>query len=1008
MAAKKYLSIIVVGFGLVAGCSSSSDDALVVEGDFPLAYVKRDVGAAGNPTDSVIFRAGGDLYVRDKSASSGEERNVTASQTQGQGDVSDPEVSYDGSKILFTMRRPGDSSWRIWEADIAAYLNNKGAGIPLRQVMDASQNLDAGNDVDPAYLPDGRIVFVSDRLQKSSDDTIATQPGYRYRDEYEREVVTALHVMDADGTNVRQISFNQSHDRNPTVLSSGEVMYSRWDHVGGRNQFTIFISNPDGTGLFVKYGAHSGVTSFLSPREMQNGKVIADAMPLSRTSEGGALMVIDINNFSEAGEPVDTSVTGSGQSQPTFVSVDPGARVSTTGRYRTPYPLWDGSNRVLVTKTLPRLQDVTEISLITGLPETNQQEKTPVYGIWVLDMNTQVERLVVNPPVDSNGDAGLMITDPIALMPRPAPNVISDKTLDPVLAARDTAVLSVRTVYDTDRRNHMNNNTLTNYDINTKGATIPTVPAPVDDTRSVVADIPMLKTMSAGTRAARFVRIAKAVPTPGGSGGARETIGETDFEMQQIVGYQEIAPDGSLSIEIPADTPVGISVIDEKGRQLQTHTSWIQARPGETRTCNGCHSPRRGAAINPGITSSDTIVPGTDMTGNMNDIRYYHDIGPGGDQLPAKLGQVMSETRVDVDNFPGDIALRPHPRYDDVWHAMGSKDPADGFELNYAGLSAMPTMASRDPARDCSVTWTVDCTITIDYPDHIQAIWNARGCTACHDGVGSGGTDPYLDLRGGVGIVAATGRYPSYETLMVGPVVIDPATGLPVLQENNGVVEVQRETGMVQTGFARGSRLVEVLSGDELAAAGAANDTGGTDHTVMVNASELRLISEWADIGGQYYNSPFNADGSSRFVSGLSEASFSNCDADPLNNDCPHEVLINRCGSCHLAIGRPDDTIAPDFGSSGIDRFVLTNNTPGDFGVTITLVNDVCTPANSYLLAYPVVYNTGGAIDHPVGTPDDPLTPLVDESAAVMTAVEADFLTLSNWIAEAQAANSCP
>src|SRR4029434_9749934 len=49
-----------------------------------------------------------------------------------------------------------------------------------------------------------------------------------------------------------------------------------------------------------------------------------------------------------------------------------------------------------------------------------------------------------------------------------------------------------------------------------------------------------------------------------------------------------------------ADTHIGLSIIDAKGRSFQTHTNWIQVRPGERRTCDGCHSPRRGASLNSG------------------------------------------------------------------------------------------------------------------------------------------------------------------------------------------------------------------------------------------------------------------------------------------------------------------------------------------------------------------------------------------------------------------------
>jgi len=290
---RAYFFLAVTFLAILTGCSSGSSDPVTVDGDVAIAYVKRPTSTLGNPTDAIMFTAGGDLYLREKSSPSAAEINITGSQTNGTGDVSDPEVSYDGTKLLFSMRRAADPGWRIWEYDIGP----KTLRGPI--ACTASGTTPDGDDVDPAYLPDGRIVFVSNRQEKSRQ--LMTQQGmtpFAYLDEYERERVTALHVMNADGTNCRQISYNQSHDRNPTVLQTGEIMYSRWDHVGGRNQFSIFFTNPDGTNLFVLYGAHSPGNSYLHPRELPSGQVISTLMPLSRTREGGSLEIIDYKNYS--------------------------------------------------------------------------------------------------------------------------------------------------------------------------------------------------------------------------------------------------------------------------------------------------------------------------------------------------------------------------------------------------------------------------------------------------------------------------------------------------------------------------------------------------------------------------------------------------------------------------------------------------------------------------------------------------------------------------------------
>ena len=90
-----------------------------------------------------------------------------------------------------------------------------------------------GDDVDPAYLPAGRgFVFASNRQTKSKINQATRHEVYFALDEYERERVLNLHTMDADGGDITQISFNQSHDRNPVVRRNGDIMFSRWEHVG--------------------------------------------------------------------------------------------------------------------------------------------------------------------------------------------------------------------------------------------------------------------------------------------------------------------------------------------------------------------------------------------------------------------------------------------------------------------------------------------------------------------------------------------------------------------------------------------------------------------------------------------------------------------------------------------------------------------------------------------------------------------------------------------------------
>ena len=106
--------------------------------------------------------------------------------------------------------------------------------------------------------------------------------------------------------------------------------------------------------MFVLYGAQSPGNSFLHPRDMDpkgkyKGFVSSSLMSLSGTQEGGALMFIDAANYSEHNTPANSAVPAQGgQSEVTEKLLNMGRGLSLFGRITTPYPLWDGTNRVLL------------------------------------------------------------------------------------------------------------------------------------------------------------------------------------------------------------------------------------------------------------------------------------------------------------------------------------------------------------------------------------------------------------------------------------------------------------------------------------------------------------------------------------------------------------------------------------------------------------------------------------------------------------------------------------
>ena len=938
----------------LSACGDDSE-SLSVNDDVAIAYVKRPVSSIGNPTDAMRFTKGGNLFMRMAASPSAEEINITARVTNGNGDVSDPEVSFDGKRILFSMRPSANKHWELWEYNIES-----SSLYPLLQS-------DRFDDVDPAYLPDGRIVFSSNRQERARSLRADNgEPDYQHRDEYEREKVINLHIFDPEDDSIKQISFNQSHDRNPTVLLDGRIMFSRWDHVGQRNQFSIFTTKPDGTGVFIEYGAHSPGNSFLHPREISSGLLLSSLMPLSRTHEGGAVVVIDLKNFTENNDPApdgNASPEAQGQTQITPTVNYVSNAVSPNGRYTSPYPLGDNSGRILVSYSVSRPQSETDP--LTGVESL--VESTPHYNLVILDPAEGTQLPVVIASKD------FAILDGIVIAPKTEPQIIPDFVSTSDITDKTPGFLSVSSVYDTDHLGRMGNAVTLDPDLDeildaaTKREIIPTLPNP--DTKAKhtrIANIELLKdpaSMHPDERPARFIRITRAVPPPPGL--SRETIGETDLEMQQILGYSEVEPDGSVKIQVPSDTPLSIAVLDKNGRAFQMHSSWLQVRPGEDRACNGCHSPRRGNPI------------------NNNDVRAQH-INSLPSMQPNGSGETMATTR-HIKGLGGKPPVKDIS-YTDIWSDDSIPGVSKGSDINidYDGLRGKEGLGGLSAASVQKLETGI-----INYEEHIQPLWNLdRGsstCTSCHnnndpDDLGQSGSQG-LDLRAEK---SGSGRLISYEDLLIGDPVLD-SEGNPVFRLDDGEIILERSEAYVRagisinSGLARGSYLIEKLAEEELRAPHVLNPDGQlVNHSSMMNDSEIRLLTEWIDIGGQYLNEAYDDTGALRGVNGLNETTFANL---------VHPILLTQCSGCHQPFGANGQTNSV---SISANRFILTGQVDGDYNMALTMISNTSQPDENYLLL------------RPSSLPSSPLPhPALDSTVTnvpILQTSDPNYATIRNWI----------
>src|SRR5690606_17790424 len=444
-AAERPAVLLAVAFAaLAAGCGGNSDGSVGVGSgqdpdpvvlDFPIAYTKGplldadgELQVSTDLRELLRFNVGTDLYVRDRASPSAEERNVTFPVTQGRGDVQGVEISPDGTRLLFAMRGPFDPNlaadeqptWNIWEYEIAT--------DRLRRIIASDLIAEAGHDVFPHYLPDGRIVFSSTRQRQAKAILLDEgKPQFDALDEDRNEPAFVLHVMDADGENLKQISFNQSHDLDPTLLDDGRILFSRWDRAGTVNGIHLYTMNPDGTGLELLYGAESHATGTdgaavqcVGAHEMPDGRVMAVARPVEHDDLGGDVVVIDVRAFVENSQPiaVNAGLPGPAQTPATVNAVRTDDTPSAGGRFASAFPLWDGTGRILTAWTMCRMADADGVILpctAETLADATLEPASPLYGVWIYDPvdGTQLPVVV--------GEEGVLIGEVVAAQPRPSP-----------------------------------------------------------------------------------------------------------------------------------------------------------------------------------------------------------------------------------------------------------------------------------------------------------------------------------------------------------------------------------------------------------------------------------------------------------------------------------------------------------------------------------------------------------------------------------------------------------
>jgi hypothetical protein len=638
----------------------------------------------------------------------------------GKGLIGKISLSFDAQKVLFDFREHPAAGFRIWEVSID--------GTGLRQISfpppdeaEKTARWAPGwhtDDIHPCYLPDGKIIFSSTR----NEHTVLCGGSSHL-------VAPGLHRMNADGTQVEQLTKSPVSEFCPVVLNDGRVMYHRWEYIdkGARVAKTIWSMNPDGTRPLELFGlAEDTTTVYMYPQPIPGQDHQLVCVGTCHYPQGGCLGSILLVDYGKGvrvrGPDPDQANYIQGDDLYPVINITPEVFVQ-----RRTEPGWyfrtksggfvhDPSGRQGHLYTHPYPINARQFLVSYKVKSTDHfQEVANAYALYFIDTQGRHQSLYADPQ--------LSCWHPLPRISRTLPPQV-ECFRDPQYAARNQAVCIVANVYQG------------------------------------------MEGIKPGT--IKWLRINEALPRYWSTGRRWDpSLSSSGWKAalwpRVQWGVVPVEQDGSAHFVAPANRSIFFQALDENFREIQRERTYVNYAPGEVRGCTGCHGQSHRAA-----------APGTSVT-------------------------IM--------------ALRRPP-------SMPQPQPCDRVENGGDGLAGQ----------------------VIHYPTDIQPIFNAK-CVSCHRADRPAGG---LRLTGEVTLYYNT----AYEELsrkeLAGPLISEFTSFLRGDQGNyNGAYLPPLSLGCAK------SSLIDLLTrGDH-------PKNAKDDHTKMLTAMELMILSRWVDSNYQFYGSYF-------------------------------------------------------------------------------------------------------------------------------------------------------
>jgi len=438
-----------------------------------------------------------------------------------------PDLSFDGRKALFCYRPEKDRTFHLYE------INLDGSG--LRQVTFGGYD-----DLDPVYMPDGHIIFLSNRGNSYARCAVG-HPSY------------VLARCDRDGKNIYLISASNEPEYTPALLPDGRVLYTRWEYTDKelmRIQ-SLWTVNPDGTNVAVYWGNQS-----FWPDMLLEARPIPGTHRVMFAGHGhhdvfkGCVGILDRTrgfNYPDGLTKVTADVpwpeVGDGPDE--RMETDAYHASGAYAGYKSPFPL---------------SEEVFLVSIRTGekrLP-TKRDHSRGKFMLYLMDIYGNRELI-------HEGAHNVLYALPVR--PRPKPPVLPDRVAWPG-SEKEGGEVKPGVLYSANVFEGM--------------------PAALKEKAKYLRVINLdyttftfgLKTQGPGFWGQECKPHMHAGPPLSITG---------NDGIKRILGTVPIEADGSVSFEVPPCKQLHFQLLDEHHRALQTMRSFANVMPGEQRGCVGCH-----------------------------------------------------------------------------------------------------------------------------------------------------------------------------------------------------------------------------------------------------------------------------------------------------------------------------------------------------------------------------------------------------------------------------------